>query len=264
MSSTETVKTFFDKSVAEWDVVRYRDETYLSRARVALHWLCSMGSGQRVLDVGCGTGHQTLAMLKHGHLVVAMDFSEQMARATRDRVRRECPDRLPNVIVADAQHLPFREESFDGILALGLVGFVKDRVGLLRGFHARLKPRASLVCDAGVPEEDVLFQRVSRALSRLRAFLFRRELQPAPKGWYSNNFIKHKPAIFERMLEGANFQPVARGGGGFGDLQVDGVRLIPWRAQAFAARCLSWLSMRPGGGPIARRALTYVVCSEKR
>ena len=263
MKTKEAVREFFDKNVEEWDVQRYQDETYISRGRVALRWLTSMTPGKHVLDMGCGTGHQTLALAKHGHDVVAADFSEQMARATRQRLLRERPGQPARVIVADALNPPFREETFDVVMALGVVGFIKDRPSLLRSIYQIIKPKGTLVCDAGVPEEHVLFQKISRGLTRTVEAVFRMKASPARRGWYSQNFIKHTPLVFERLLEGAGFQPVARGGGGFGDLKVRSTSILPWRVQCSIARVMSQISMLPGGQVLARRALTYVVRSTK-
>jgi ubiquinone/menaquinone biosynthesis C-methylase UbiE len=263
VKTKEAVREFFDKNVEEWDVQRYQDETYVSRGRVALRWLTAMKPGKRVLDMGCGTGHQTLALLNHGHDVVAADFSEQMARATRQRILKERPGQPARVIVADALNPPFREGTFDVVMALGVVGFIKDRPSMLRSVYGILTDKGTLVCDAGVPEEHVLFQMISRKLTRVIEVLFRMKPSPARKGWYSQNFIKHTPLVFERLLEGAGFKPVARGGGGFGDLKIRATSIVPWRVQCTIARVLSNASMSPAGGMIARRALTYVVRSTK-
>jgi ubiquinone/menaquinone biosynthesis C-methylase UbiE len=263
-TASNAVREFFDCNVEEWDTLRYQDETYVSRGRVALRWLRRLKRGKRVLDMGCGTGRQTLALLETGDRVVAVDFSEAMVQRTRARILRERPGSPALVVVADALRPPFRDGSFDAVLALGVVGFNEDRTTLLKCFNAVLRPQGSLVCDAGLPEPEVLFQAISRRLTRIRELVFRQPPGPNSKGWYSEHFVKQSPGEFERLLKRSHFIPVARGGAGFGELRIHGSALVPWRVQSTLARVLSWLSMLPGGKALARHALTYVVWSQKR
>jgi SAM-dependent methyltransferase len=265
----QAVRAFFDGRVAEWDRDRYTDPTYVGRGTVALKWLREMGGGKRVLDVGCGAGHQALGAVRAGDRVVAMDFSYPMARATRDRLRAEAPAAPAAVIVADAQHLPFRAGTFDAAMALGVVGFVPDRAAMMAESRRVLRPWGQLVCDVGMPERRVLLQAVSRGIEapfRAAARLARRLSGRAPgpqeeRGWYSRNFVKHAPHEIDALLAGAGFHPVARGGAGFGELRVMGRALLPWRVEAAISRALCRLSTTPLGGPVARHALTHLVRS---
>ena len=265
---SKSIQSFFDDHVEEWDTDRYRDETYISRARVALGFLARGGSGRRVLDLGCGTGRQSLALLEFGDTVISADFSPEMARATRNRIRKELPDAPSAVIVADATALPFRPGTFDGVLALGLVGFINNRGKLFRELHNVLTPKGELVCDAGVPEREVLLQALSRWLTapvRAATIVFCKLTgRPVPQrqtGWYSANFIKHSPLEFERLLLAGGFQPFARGGGGWGDLRIGSVAILPHRVHNAISRALSAVSTRSQA--VARHALTYVVASTR-
>jgi SAM-dependent methyltransferase len=84
--------------------------------------LASVRAGQRVLDVGCGTGALTGELV--GRLgpsaVAATDPSEPFVAATRVR--------HPGVDVrqAPAESLPFAEKSFDAALAQQVVHFMRD------------------------------------------------------------------------------------------------------------------------------------------
>jgi ubiquinone/menaquinone biosynthesis C-methylase UbiE len=269
------VRAYFDRNVAEWDTVRYLDQTYVGRARHALRWLRSLGRGRRVLDLGCGTGRQTVAGTRAGLCVVSADFSFEMARATRQRVLRECPGAAPAVVVADALHPPFRPGAFDAVMALGVVGFVPDRPGMLREARTLLAPGGELVCDVGVPERRVLFPALGAALDRpLRSLarLWRERILRRPKtegddsgapGWYGRHFVKHAPEEIEAMLCEAGFRPLARGGSGLGELRLLGRLVLPWRVQGALTRLAVVLSALPGGGWLARRSLTYVVRSAR-
>ena len=261
------VRAYFDGNVREWDVQRYADETYVGRGRHALRWLAALPAGKRVLDLGCGTGRQTVEALRRGDRVVSADFSWEMARATRDRVLRECPGSAPAVVVADALHPPFRPGAFDAVMALGVVGFVPDRPGMLREARALVRPGGEVVCDVGVPEARVLFPALARWIGlpfAAAARAWRRLRGRAPgadgdAGWYRRHFVKHAPEELEAMLRAAGLTPVARGGSGLGELRIGGRLVLPWRVQRWLTRAASRLSALPGGRWLARRSLTYAV-----
>jgi len=86
--------------------------------------LASIRAGQRVLDVGCGTGALTGELVERlgPSGVAATDPSEPFVAATRAR--------NPGVDVrrAPAERLPFGDKSFDAALAQLVVHFMRDPV----------------------------------------------------------------------------------------------------------------------------------------
>ena len=86
--------------------------------------LASVGRGQQVLDVGCGTGALTsvLAARLGPMAVAAVDPSEAFVAATRGR--------YPDVDVrrAAAEQMPFPDDAFDATLAQLVVHFMRDPV----------------------------------------------------------------------------------------------------------------------------------------
>jgi SAM-dependent methyltransferase len=86
--------------------------------------LAGVGSGQRVLDVGCGPGALTTELVERVDAsdVSAVDPSEQFVAAARER--------HPGVDVrcAAAEELPFPDREFDAALAQLVVHFMADPV----------------------------------------------------------------------------------------------------------------------------------------
>jgi SAM-dependent methyltransferase len=78
--------------------------------------------GDKVLDVGCGPGALTEALVERlgEGSVWAVDPSEPFAQA--------CRSRLPGVtvLVAEAEALPFADDSFDAALSQLVVNFMRD------------------------------------------------------------------------------------------------------------------------------------------
>jgi SAM-dependent methyltransferase len=52
----------------------------------AYDWLCSRVSEDRILEIGCGFGHSTAALAKHGKMLFALDNRMDCLEAARERV----------------------------------------------------------------------------------------------------------------------------------------------------------------------------------
>jgi len=87
--------------------------------------------GRRALDLGCGTGRHTVALVEAGAVVAALDFAPEMI----DRGRRKPPGNEASRDVLWVRHalprsLPFRNETFD-LTVLGLVAEHLDDAALV-------------------------------------------------------------------------------------------------------------------------------------
>jgi len=84
----------------------------------------SVRRGQRVLDVGCGTGALTSELVARlgPAAVAAVDPSDPFVAATRERHPQVDVRRSP------AEHLPFPDAAFDAALAQLVVHFMQDPV----------------------------------------------------------------------------------------------------------------------------------------
>lgn len=83
--------------------------------------------GAAILDVGCGTGQDALALAQavgpQGR-VIGIDNSETMLQEARARATQA---QLPvEYVLADATHLPFADASFDGCQASRVFGHVRE------------------------------------------------------------------------------------------------------------------------------------------
>ena len=109
--------------------------------------------GQRVLDVGAGTGALTRELVARGADVVAAEPSPEFTRALRVR--------FPQIEVHDApaEDLPFAKDSFEIALAQLVVAFMADAVAAMREL-SRVAQRVA-ICMWGV-EEVEMFAAIDR------------------------------------------------------------------------------------------------------
>lgn len=189
--SRESAQQVYDRIGALHDWA----EHYEGRAKARALDLAGFAPGQRVLDVGVGTGdvHRAIqAAVEPGGMAIGLDISSVMLQLTRRRTGAP-------VCLADASHLPIAPASLDRLFVaytLDLVPY-RELQGLLRDFLRLLKPcgRMSIVC---------LTEGVDRS-SRL--------LVSAWKAVYAANPVACggcRPLQLADLVEQAGFQEVHR------------------------------------------------------
>jgi SAM-dependent methyltransferase len=115
-------------------------------------------AGARVLDVGAGTGVVSELAIAAGARVVAADLSHDMLRFERRR--------RPPAAVADVFALPFRERSFDAVLAACLVNHFEDPAAALRSAARTVRPGGAVVASSFGAAPDPLKETVDAVALR--------------------------------------------------------------------------------------------------
>ena len=106
--------------------------------RVCVH-LARLQPGSRVLDVASGTGDLAALLNRTGCEVVSCDINEAMLKSGRDKLADRGLVNDVHYVRADAERLPFAENSFDcATLAFGLRNMT-DKPAALRAVRAGLK-----------------------------------------------------------------------------------------------------------------------------
>jgi ubiquinone/menaquinone biosynthesis C-methylase UbiE len=90
-------------------------ETFLLPLGPRLVEACGILPGMRVLDVAAGTGNASLPAAERGARVTASDLTPELLDAGRRRAEAEGLDL--EWVEADAEHLPFKDESFDVVMS---------------------------------------------------------------------------------------------------------------------------------------------------
>jgi len=101
--------------------------------------------GKRFLDVAAGTGDSSVALARRGAEVLSTDFTHAMLRLGPAKFARKG---LAGLIWAssdaDAQQLPFRDASFDGLTICYGIRNVEDRPRAYAEFLRVLRPGGQL------------------------------------------------------------------------------------------------------------------------
>jgi SAM-dependent methyltransferase len=102
---------------AMWASGDYPDmvETFLLPLGPRLVEACGIGPGDVVLDVAAGTGNASLPAAKVGAQVTASDLTPELLEVGRVRAANE--GLVLEWVQADAERLPFAEESFDVVIS---------------------------------------------------------------------------------------------------------------------------------------------------
>jgi SAM-dependent methyltransferase len=103
--------------------------------------LCQIDTSTHVLDVGCGVGITPCNLVRSiGCQVLGVDLRPSMIRRARERsVKQHLKGRL-GFAIADAHHLPFRDDHFDVALAESVFSFVPGKSRAVRECVRVLKP----------------------------------------------------------------------------------------------------------------------------
>ena len=138
------VRQLFAQIVPRYDlmntlITQGRDQRWRQRAAQA----SGLSQGGLALDVASGTGKQVQALLDQGAgRVLGIDFCPAMLH----RARQQVDDPCASFALADAQRLPFADDSFDAVLSSFLIRNVTD-IELTFAEQRRVaKPGSRVVC----------------------------------------------------------------------------------------------------------------------
>jgi trans-aconitate methyltransferase len=126
-----------------WDAARYQDQhSFVWRYGANLLELLDAQPGERILDIGCGTGQLTAEIARRGAHVTGLDNSAEMLADAR----KNFPE-LPFVL-ADASRFDFPER-FDAVFSNAALHWVKRAEGSVASIAAALCPGGRFVAEFG-------------------------------------------------------------------------------------------------------------------
>jgi ubiquinone biosynthesis O-methyltransferase len=73
------------------------------------------------LDVGCGSGRASIPFARNGVKVIGLDISEQMVLRAKEKSKKQGLTDYIDYIIGDSENLPFKNNSFDAVIAFGVL-----------------------------------------------------------------------------------------------------------------------------------------------
>jgi ubiquinone/menaquinone biosynthesis C-methylase UbiE len=151
MNQQLLVNGYFESTADFWREIYERSDigsrVYQARYRTVLARIdrLRIPAGSRVLEVGCGAGHTTIALARRGFVVEALDAAQAMADQTREHVEQSGLSNQVRTGVGDVYRLPYRDGEFRLVVAIGVLPWLADRDAAVREMQRVTAPGGHLL-----------------------------------------------------------------------------------------------------------------------
>jgi ubiquinone/menaquinone biosynthesis C-methylase UbiE len=239
----------FDRATSYWkDVYAGKDVAsvvYQHRQTLALAFSDQLGlpPGSAALEVGCGAGLMTVALAQRGFQIHAMDSAPGMVEVTRTRADATNVSSRVTIRSADAHSLPFQDEEFALVVALGVVPQLHSPRRALSELVRVLERGGSLIVSTDNrwrlsylldPRDSSALSPVRRALKwALHRFGLRSRTPRAPLPY--NRYTRKE---FDRLIAWLGLEKTSGVMFGFGPFTFARRKVLPDRLGVFLHRAL--------------------------
>jgi ubiquinone/menaquinone biosynthesis C-methylase UbiE len=177
--STDTIKatrSYWDRKAHIYAEVRQRKDFFKKIDQRVLDIIDSESSS--ILDIGTGPASFAIKLAKRGNnIIVGIDISKRSLRIAKTNVKKENVSDKIVLMVASADHLPFREASFDAVTSIFTIHHLSQlRMERSFGeFFRALKPKGKFALvedwssDPRTPFQNAIYE--------LRRILMRDEVE---------------------------------------------------------------------------------------
>jgi trans-aconitate methyltransferase len=175
-----------------WNPARYeRDFAFVWQYGADLIALLAPQAGERILDLGCGTGQLSTQIAKSGASVTGIDRSAEMI----ERARAHCPELCFEVIDASQ----FRSaEPFDAVFSNAALHWMKNAGEVASAIALALRRGGRLVAElGGKGNVESLIRECEAAWTETVGATRGQELNP----WYFPSVSEYAGLLEERGLE---------------------------------------------------------------
>ena len=197
VATTDAVREYWDRHIHDLEITRHPvgsrgffddlDQYHFEKLHHLLRLVNFEGyRGRSVLEVGCGAGVDLARFARGGARVTGVDLTSSAIGLARANFEQQAL--RGEFFVADGEHLPFPDASFDLVYAHGVVQYTADPARLVRECRRVLKPGGDAIFQ--------VYNRVSwlNALSKLMKVGLEHDDAPV--------LLKFSIGEFRRLLSG--------------------------------------------------------------
>ena len=173
-----------------WESIVDTDSIYPSSTSVLKTILKVINPvGLKILEVGAGTGRDSVNLAKLGAEVTVLDFSESSLRIIGSLKDRYCLDNL-KIVNGDALSTPFDDKTFDLVFRQGLLEHFREPKKLLKEQYRIIRPGGYCLCD--VPQTFHIYTVMKKILIALN-------------GWFAGWETQYTIHSLKRLIESEGF-----------------------------------------------------------
>ena len=175
---------------AKWDAGLYDEKhSFVWKLAAAVLELLDAKPGERVLDLGCGTGHLAAKIAEAGAQVVGVDRSHEMIR----QARLKYPSLRFEVM--DAREISL-DGTFDAVFSNATLHWIKEPQRVIAAVQKSLRPRGRFVAEFGGKGNTAeLLRAVPQAWVKLGI------AGPAPHPWYYPTLAEYAGLLEQHGFE---------------------------------------------------------------
>jgi ubiquinone/menaquinone biosynthesis C-methylase UbiE len=133
----------FDRAAGIYDATRKLPDAASTKVTDGLLREIRAAGAERVLEVGIGTGRMARPLMARGVQMVGVDISQAMM--TRLLAQLTPEHTAPDLLLADATALPFRDDSFRAVMVVHVLHLVSSIEETLAEIRRVLKPGGVLL-----------------------------------------------------------------------------------------------------------------------
>ena len=233
------VDELFDANATYWrDTYKEKDISgiiYQRRQATALNYIdgLALPKTAHVLEIGCGAGHMTAALVKRGFLVEGIDHAQAMVDLTLENARQKGIANRINVCTGDVHELSYEDQTFDLIIALGVIPWLHDFKKALTEIKRVTKPGGFIVLtmDNALRATTLFDPKTFPPVALIRSLVRRQlELSGLLSSWNpwvnAPPYSQHSPREFKKNLCEAGLIVIKSTSVGFGPFTFFGHRLF--------------------------------------
>lgn len=225
------------------------------------------------LDLGCGSGMTMRDILERGHAVIGADITEAMLNQARAVVRDSTPGQA-QLILSDAENIPFEDNSFDVVLCVGVLQYLQTDQHAVREMSRVVRDGGLVVMT--LPNIFRINNLLDPYYYLVRGVQFIVQKSPlskkaktrtlSPREFSANGSFANRRYYYgqlSRLFERSNLRHVHTRGIAFGPLTFWRKQLLPTRLSMSISRLLQWIALKPHFSFVNAFANRWVICLKK-